>query len=431
MEPKAKKRSLPIKKSHPKEQTTPSRPTGKTGKEIFGSDVFILAGEHSGDLLGGDLLKELNRLSPGTHYFGIGGKEMIEQGLESLEDLENLSVVGFSEIIRKYSYLKKLFDRLIHEILGRNCRTVILIDYPGFNLRIAKELKKHNIKVIFYVSPQIWAWKFKRIFQIRENINLMLTLFQFEEDIYQRYGVNAHYVGHPLALRIQESLKSENLLPSNIQPEKELLVGLLPGSRKQEIQSLLQIQLESALKIHQYFSNLAKPQAVRFLIPNINPSQEKYIKEKISKISEKNPDLLIDYIFQASSRVMEASDVLVLASGTATLEGVYWEKPMVILYKVSFFTYALGALLIKTANIGLVNILAGKEICRELLQSECKPEYIAQETISILENKNYRRKIVGEISKVKDRELNVPDGARRAAHKISEYMSLMNTNQTN
>ncbi|MCC5814356.1 MAG: lipid-A-disaccharide synthase [Leptospira sp.] len=420
MEAKAKKRSLPIKKSIPKPK--------KDIRDVFGSPVFILAGEHSGDLLGGDLLRELKSKSPGTHFFGIGGEEMIEQGLESLESLENLSVVGFAEIIKKYSFLKKLFDSLVAEILSRECQFVILIDYPGFNLRLAKELQKHDIQVLFYVSPQIWAWKFKRIFHIRENINLMLTLFQFEEDLYREYGVNAYFVGHPLPHRIQESLKNESPLPKTIDKSNEIIIGLLPGSRKQEIHNLMQILLDAAVIIDKHFAEKTKPQKVHFLIPNINSHQEAFIKQKIEAILKKHPNLSIDYIFQASSQVMEISDVLILASGTATLEGVYWEKPMVVLYKVSLFTYFLGSLLLKTANIGLVNILAGKEICRELLQSECKPKFVAAEAISIVENKKYRKKITDEVLLVKERELSVLDGAKRAANKILEYVKLIHSN---
>lgn len=420
MEAKAKKRSTPSKKS------TDKNPLTK--KDSFQSQVCVIAGEHSGDLLGGDLLREIQKISSSTKFFGIGGEEMISQGLESIESLENLSVIGFSEILKKYGFLKKLMERLVQEILKRKTQFVILIDYPGFNLRLAERLQSHDIKVIFYVSPQIWAWKFKRIFHIRENVNLMLTLFQFEEELYRDYGVNAHFVGHPLPKRIQESLKLENPLPITISKDnrKELIVGLLPGSRKQEIHNLIDILLNSAIVIQNHFLKKKNPQEVVFLIPNINSHQEDYIKEKIAKKLKSKPNLKIYYSFQSSSQVMEVSDVLLLASGTATLEGVYWEKPMVVLYKVSLFTYFLGSLLIRTQNIGLVNILAGKEICRELIQTECRPSLIAEEAIAILEDKKYRKKITDQIIEVKQRELNIPNGARLAAKKIIEYVTWNN-----
>jgi len=215
----------------------------------------VLAGEHSGDLLGGDLLKELKRKSPNLEFFGIGGTEMVQKAnLHTLVDIERLSVIGFWEAVKKYSYLKSLMDMLLEEIERRKCKYAILIDYPGFNLRLAERLRERNIEVIFYVSPQIWAWKFKRIFKIQKNVNLMLTLFQFEEELYREYGVNAFFVGHPLPKRIQESLRKENPLPVNINHKSEIVIALLPGSRSQEIQKLTHILLKSASMIHTYLS---------------------------------------------------------------------------------------------------------------------------------------------------------------------------------
>jgi lipid-A-disaccharide synthase len=420
METKIKKTSPTTKKSSPKQK-----------KDLFGSPVFVLAGEHSGDLLGGDLLRELTKLSPGTDFYGIGGEEMKAQGMESLEDLENLSVIGFAEVIKKYSYLKNLMETVVSEILKRESKFVILIDYPGFNLRLAERVKSHNIQVIFYVSPQIWAWKFNRIFHIRKNVDLMLTLFQFEEDMYRDYGVNAYFVGHPLPKRIQKSLKTEKPLAiKKDKNSKEMIVGLLPGSRRQEITKLLDPILESAALIHDHFKKTNHPKKLIFLLPNINPKLEDYIKDKITEFITKYPAVEVHYAFQSSSQVMEASDVLLLASGTATLEGVYWEKPMVVLYKVSLFTYFLGSMLIRTENIGLVNILAGKEICRELIQAECTPELISREAIAILEDPIYKKRITSEVIRVKNRELSETDGAKRASRTIIDYVKLFLSNQT-
>ncbi len=383
----------------------------------------MLAGEHSGDLLGGDLLKELKRKSPNLEFFGIGGTEMVQKAnLHTLVDIERLSVIGFWEAVKKYSYLKSLMDMLLEEIERRKCKYAILIDYPGFNLRLAERLRERNIEVIFYVSPQIWAWKFKRIFKIQKNVNLMLTLFQFEEELYREYGVNAFFVGHPLPKRIQESLRKENPLPVNINHKSEIVIALLPGSRSQEIQKLTHILLKSASMIHTYFQSKKNPKKVVFLLPNINPHLEGYIQGKIRQFLKKYPSLNLHYVFNASSRVMEVSDILLLASGTATLEGVYWEKPMVILYKVSLFTYFIASLLVRSPYIGLINILAGKEICRELIQAECSSNLVFKEAIAILENRNYRNKIIQEIIKLKSKELSVPDAAKLASERILEYI---------
>ncbi|WCL51175.1 lipid-A-disaccharide synthase [Leptospira sp. GIMC2001] len=417
MEQKAKKQSTNIKKSAEKNRK----------KDSFGFPVFILAGEHSGDLLGGDLLKELKKYSQDTEFYGIGGEHMISEGFHSLEDMDNLAVIGFFEIIKKYSFLKSLLEKMVEEIIKRETKLVILIDYPGFNLRLAERLKEKGIRVVFYVSPQIWAWKFKRIFFIRKNVDIMLTLFQFEEDLYREYGVNAFYVGHPLSKRIKESKKHENPLPIKLSHDaNHKVIGLLPGSRSQEIRKLTPELLKSAIAIQKHFSMDKKKTEVTFLLPNINTKEDAYLKDAIEKAKEVFPALNIHYAFQSSLQVMEASDLLLIASGTATLEATYFVKPMVIIYKVSLLSYFIGSLLIKTKSVGLVNILAGQEICRELLQAECKAEYITKEAIAILENSKYRKTIIDAIQKVKDRELAEQEGSRLAAKTIMNYFKLLN-----
>ncbi len=382
--------------------------------------VLVLTGEHSGDLLGGDLLSELKHLRPELTYYGVGGDNMIAQGFESLEELEKLAVIGFSEAIKKYSFLKKLLFRIVEEAKERNTKFAVLIDYPGFNLRLAKELKAIGIPSIFYVSPQIWAWKFKRIFYIKEHIALMLTLFRFEENIYKEYGVNAKFVGHPITKRIPEKLKKESALPQGL-PEMGdgFVIGLLPGSRNGEIGKLLGPILGTAKLLHDHFKS--KKKEIIFLLPNINKGREKFILSNIEELKKSAPDIKIHYLWDSSLRVMSASDLLLIASGTATLEGLFFEKPMVILYKVSLFTYLIGSLLIKSKYIGLANILSGTEVCREITQNEAKPKYIFKEALEILENKKYRNKIIKILQETKERELGTLNGARLAAKEISHF----------
>ena len=385
--------------------------------------IFVLAGEHSGDILGAELLHVLQKYLPEKHFYGIGGSAMEAEGFESIEDIENLSVIGFFEILKKYSFLKKLLERMIEEILARGTKVVILIDYPGFNLRLAEKLKKHNIKVIFYVSPQIWAWKFNRIYHIRKNIDLMLTLFQFEEDLYRKYGVNAYFVGHPIAKRIRDSKKNESAIKlDKTILENRHIIGLLPGSRGQEIKKLTIPLLSAASKISDHYAKGKKSKKFLFLLPNINPKYEAFIQEQIEIFSKKNPNLMVEYAFHASLQVMEQSEILLIASGTATLEATYFAKPMVIVYKVSMLTYLIGSFLLRTKNVGLVNILAGEEVCRELLQAECNGDYISEETIRILDDAKYRKKISDGVLSVKNRELKESDGSHNAAKTIMNYL---------
>ncbi|TGK51962.1 lipid-A-disaccharide synthase [Leptospira kanakyensis] len=384
-------------------------------------NILVIAGEHSGDLLGADLLQELSILEPEYKFYGIGGEGMIGHGLESMEELEQLSVIGFSEALKKYSFLKKIFYRVLEETSRRPTKLAILIDYPGFNLRLAKELKQRGIPSVFYVSPQIWAWKFNRIYFIKEQIALMLTLFRFEEEIYTEYGVNAKFVGHPITKRIPEKLKKEPVITEKLPDSHHgYSVGLLPGSRKGEIRRLIDPILGTAALLHEK-CKLEKKKIV-FLLPNINAKEESFILEKIEALKQVHPDIQIHYLWNASLRVMETSDLLLIASGTATLEGLYFETPMVILYKVSLFTYLLGSLLMRSKFIGLANILSGEEVCREITQNECQPKYIFEEAWKILSNAKLRNKMKGILRDAKERELGTTNASKKAAKEIQSLL---------
>ncbi|PJZ57912.1 lipid-A-disaccharide synthase [Leptospira barantonii] len=382
--------------------------------------ILMLAGEHSGDLLGGELIRELKKNFPDLETFGVGGERMIEEGFTSIESMEELSIIGFSAILFKYRFLKALIGRLLDVAIEKNCTHAILIDYPGFNLRLAKELKKLGITVIFYVSPQLWAWKFNRIYTIRDNIDLMLVLFPFEKDIYDRYGVPCEFVGHPLAVRLREKIRKEAVIA---EPEDKThfhsVITLMPGSRSGEIRRILNDLLETAGQLSDHYENEKKK--VRFLLPNINQKEEVYILEQIELAKTKYVNLKIEYLFDRSLRAIEASDLVLVTSGTATLEVAYFEKPMIILYKVSMLTYVIGSLFIKTPHIGLVNILSGKEICREIVQAECTPAHIVEESIALLENKKYRTKTIEEIRKVKE-ALGNENSSRHASREITKLI---------
>jgi len=377
-------------------------------------NILIVAGEHSGDLLAGPLVRELKFAYPEWVFFGVAGESGIKQGIETIEVLENLAVIGFSEALTKYRFLKRVFQKLLIAIEARNPRLAILIDYPGFNLRLAEELKKRKIPVVFYVSPQIWAWKFKRIYRIKNTVDLMLTLFRFEEEIYKGYGVKAKHVGHPLVDRIPEKLIEERA-KLGVLPPAPKKIALLPGSRKGEIRKLTPHLLKASAEIAKEFPNSL------FLLPNINQGEEDYLLKAIGKIQKENPSLAIRYSFGTSLAIMDTCDILLIASGTATLEGLYFQKPMIILYKVSWFTYLLGALMIRTSQIGLANILSGEEVCVELVQSECRSPFISREAVRLLKNPNYYNKISEKLKETKSRELGGRDSTRRAFASIRDF----------
>ncbi|MDZ4724506.1 MAG: lipid-A-disaccharide synthase, partial [Leptospira sp.] len=233
-------------------------------------------------------------------------------------------------------------------------------------------------------------------------------------------GVNAKFVGHPITKRIPEKLKKEPALPDGLpQMGEGFVIGLLPGSRKGEITKLIDPILGTAKLLHEHFKETKKE--IVFLLPNINKSLEPLILAKIQSLINEVPEIKIHYLWDSSLRVMSASDLLLIASGTATLEGLFFEKPMVILYKVSLFTFVIGSLLIKSKFIGLANILSGTEVCREITQNEVKPKYIIKEALEILENRKYRNKIIKILQETKERELGSLNGSRLAAKEISHF----------
>ncbi len=381
-----------------------------------GRPVLIIAGEHSGDLLGGDVVQELARLGY-SRFFGTGGTHMQEQGVEILEDIDSLNIVGFVEALKAYRRMKALADEILAAAVERDTALAILIDYPGFNLRFAKMLKAAGIPVVFLVSPQIWAWKYGRIRTIRENVDLMLPLFQFEKDMYDREQVPAQWIGHPLVNRVPKRLRKEEPIPEHpkLAAKKDLItVGLVPGSRRSEVTRLLPAMLGAAQELNERYQR----RGIRFLLAGI----EERLSPEIRAELDKYPELPVELYYQRSLRIMEASDFLIIASGTATLEGAYFHKPMILLYKVSLVNYMIAPFLIRTRFIGIVNLLAQRQAMIELIQSEVTPENIVREAERIIEEPEYRDSLKAVLEDVRKNQLGRGNPAVRAAEYIVDFL---------
>ncbi|HMY66830.1 MAG TPA: lipid-A-disaccharide synthase [Leptospiraceae bacterium] len=381
--------------------------------------ILTVAGEHSGDLLCGELLQFLKSRNSDLEFIGIGGETMLKEGLQSYADIEDMAVIGFTGILSKYFKLRKLAKRLVDAAKEKNITEAILIDYPGFNLALAEMLKKAipGFKVIFYVSPQIWAWRYNRIYKIKERVDHMLLLFQFEKKIYDRHEIRNTVVGHPLVNRIQTELQAGKELSL---PKRDFTVCLMPGSRSGEIRRLLADMLASASEIRKRLS--AENKSVLFLVPSISEKEEKYILDSIEEIRKENPELEIQYHYKNTLRCIEKSDMVILASGTATLEVACFEKPMVILYKNSMFTHWLGKKLVLIPYVGLVNVLSERFICREFLQEDCNPQNITEESMKILRDEAYRKKMTEDIILVK-KSLGDGKASEIAGNSILELIS--------
>lgn len=342
---------------------------------VFG----IVAGEASGDLLGARLIRALKQHYPHARFIGIAGPQMLAEGAETLVPMERLSVMGLVEVLGRLRELFAVRDQLIERLQAEKIDAFIGIDAPDFNLRIAAALKPTGIPTIHYVSPSVWAWRQGRVKGIRASVDLMLCLLPFEKAFYDKHDVPAVFVGHPLA----DSLPME---PESAAAQARLGLGdglslesravaLLPGSRRGEVASLLPLLLATAEILHQQFP------ALKFLIPAINAERA----EQINTLVQEHAALPIQVFDQRIGNdvgrvVMSAAQVIVLASGTATLEALLLKKPMVVAYRLHWLTWLIARLLVRIPFVSLPNLLAGRRLVPELLQNQATPENLARET---------------------------------------------------
>jgi len=352
--------------------------------------IMIIAGEASGDLHAAHLVDAIKQRRPQITFSGLGGPHMRQSGVHLYADITRWAIIGFTEVIRHYGHIKRLFDLMIKKTEEIRPAAVILVDYPGFNLRLAKRLKSKGHKVIYYISPQVWAWKEKRVETIREVTDKMLVLFAFEKDFYARRGVDVTCVGHPLVDRIPSSIPSAQARSTLGLSSQGPVIGILPGSRTREIETLLPPMLEAAGLIKK---KIQDAQFVLIQAPTIgHETLEKY--KRLSPV----PLTLVPY---EDYQGLQACDACMVASGTATLETALLQKPMVVVYKTSFLTWVLAKLFIKIPCIGLVNVVAREKIVPECVQFQAKGKNIAQALLPFLLSDDQRALVISRLGEVK------------------------------
>lgn len=339
--------------------------------------IAIVAGEVSGDTLGAALIKDLKARYANIELVGIGGSQMIAEGLESLYPMDALSVMGLVEVLRHIKSLLAIRDGLLQHFQHDPPDLYIGIDAPDFNLRVAKLIKDHKLptKTVQYVSPSVWAWRQKRVFAIKYAIDLVLCLFPFEVKFYQNHHVPAVFVGHPLARALPLDNHPNEAIQQLGLDTQQRYIALLPGSRQGEIERLLPILLEVAAQLQGDY---------RFLIPAINPQRATQIQQQLEQLPptlQQTIQLIENRDTQANigRLVMQASQTIVLASGTATLEALLLHRPMVVIYKLHWLTYWIASLLVKTKYYSLPNIIAGAPLVSELIQNDATPTKIVQQ----------------------------------------------------
>jgi len=365
--------------------------------------ILIVAGETSGDLHGAHLVKAALSLDPKLYFYGVGGKHLRSMGTDVVFDNSEVAVVGIVEVLSKLRSMYRIFRWLKRSLDRDKPALAILIDFPDFNLRLAKEANKRGIPVFYYISPQVWAWRRGRVKKIAKLVHKLVVILPFEVSFYRERGIDCEFVGHPLIDIVKPHLSKEKALDIFRLDKDKRTIGLLPGSRREEVQNLLPVLLKSAHLLLRDFPNL------QFIIP-IAPAINRFEVEKY--IADSNVDIRV--VGEYTYDVLNICDLIITASGTATLEAAIMSTPMIIIYKVSFLSYLVGRLLVKVKNIGLVNLIAEKRIVPELIQGQASPINIWNEASRMLKNPQLLSVIKGELDKVKEK-LGNPGTSQRAA----------------
>jgi len=364
--------------------------------------IFISAGDPSGDIAGSLLLKQLQLKNDKFEFFGLGGPRMRALGQKQTVDGKELAVLGFWEVAQRFLFFKKLMKNVIESIKAKNPKVIILIDYPGFNLRLAQKIKKLNIPIIYYISPQIWAWHAGRIKKMKELIDYMLLILPFESGIFEEAGVKNRFVGHYLFDDIDlKYIKAPYDLNSN-------LILLMPGSRPQEVQRMLPTMIKAA-------ETLSKENNWRFVIAGVGGDIDylSYIKESA---------VPIEIIIGQTRELISESRLVITSSGTATLETGIIGRPMIVIYKTGWLTYQIARRLVKLDMIALINIVGGKKIVPELIQNNASPENITKEAYNFLNNKDFSLEKIKELNNTTD-TLGGTGTSERAAESIMEFIN--------
>ena len=333
--------------------------------------IMIIAGEPSGDLHGANVIHALKKRQPGICISGIGGDAMARAGMDLRFHIRDLSVMGVTEVLMKLRCIAGVFRGMERHLEQWVPDLLILIDYPGFNLKMAAVAKGMEIPVLYYISPKVWAWKLSRLKKIKKNVDHVALIFPFEVPLYQRWKIPHTFVGHPL-------LDCREYAVTHVPGTRtaELVIGLLPGSRNAEIATLLDPLLKASRRIARL-----KPQ-VRFLLSRADAVD----KERFNLILARHSNHLHCRVIPGDvTKILTAADLIIAASGTVTLEAALFGVPTIIIYKMSRISYALARLFVHLRHVGLANIIAGEEIMPELLQSHATPEKISDTTLHLLE----------------------------------------------
>jgi len=372
--------------------------------------IALFAGEASGDLHGALLAREILARSPGARLWGTGGSKMRDAGVEIVRGIDELAVLGFTEVFARLPFFLRLFGELKGLIAARRPDAIVLIDYPGLNLRLAKAAAAMEISVAYYVSPQVWAWGERRVEVIKRCVDRMIVILPFEESYFAARGVTARFVGHPLVDIAQGAAPRDGARRAFSPSAGARLVGLLPGSRAQEVRALLPILLDAIERVR---AGGIDVDAVVARAPTVPEA----LIAKLLAGTKRPPRVTTE-----TYALLAAADLVLVASGTATLEAALFETPMIVVYKTSSLSYAIGRALVRVPHIALANLVAGERVVPELIQGSATGEAIAREMGALLGDDSRRAAMRAKLAGVRAK-LGDPGAASRAAEIVVELAS--------
>ena len=350
---------------------------------------MIVAGEASGDLHGSALVREMKKLNPHISFIGIGGDNMEKEGVDLLYHINEMGVLGFGDVIKRFPFLQRVFHHIVAVMKDMRPDLIILIDYPGMNFKFAKAAQRLSVPVFYYIAPQVWAWGTGRLKKMSSLIDKMAVILPFEQDLFTSAGIDAQFVGHPLIESFGTNVSKTEFYRTNNLASGDTIIGLLPGSRVTEVKRLLPIMLQTAHELNRRHDHLKF-----FVARSAGINEEIYTKQ-----ANDLPNL--KFVIGQTYEIMHYANFLIVKSGTSTLESALAQTPFIIVYKVDPFSYYIGKILVKIKNIGLVNVIAGKPIVPEFIQNDCTVARMLPTIETLLFNDAERNKMTAELVQIK------------------------------
>lgn len=374
--------------------------------------LLVIAGEVSGDMHAAAVLRELKARHPEIQAYGIGGEGLRAAGLETLVDARDMAVLGFWEVLRHYRFLKGVFDRMVKLAAERRPDAVLLVDYPGFNLRFAREMKRLGIRVVYYVCPQVWAWHRSRIPRMASIIDRLLVIFPFEVDVFAGTGLRIDYVGHPL---VDEARREKGNTDAKLLWRGTPRLAIMPGSRRQEIERILIPMMQAAGRLVGRFPDLS------ILVAAASPEMASLIRARLAGVS--GLPAAYEIVVGSTRRILQEATAAMVKSGTSTLEAALMGCPMIVVYRTAPLTYWLGRYLIQVPYLGMANLILRREAFREFIQHAAHPEALAAAMTPLLQDSPERAASLKSIADVV-RALGEGGAAGRAAELLWEELNV-------